>query len=145
MNRSETRRIAFELLYSLAIQKIDEQEYEEQIEIFLNNNVIENQKVKEYVKDVIYGVEKNKEKILELIKNELSEKWEIDRISKINLAILKLATYELIYKKLPYKVVVNEAVELAKAYGDDSAPSFVNGILASIIKKNNIAEGETKE
>ena len=139
MNRSETRKVAFELLYSLTIQKLEEKDFEEQIDIFLNSNEIENEKVKEYVKDVIYGVEENKENILDLIKKELSEKWELDRISKINLAILKLATYELIYKKLPYKVVVNEAVELAKMYGDDSASSFINGILASIIKNNNIA------
>ena len=139
MNRSETRKVAFELLYSLTIQKLEEKDFEEQIDIFLNSNEIENEKVKEYVKDVIYGVEANKENILNLIKKELSEKWELDRISKINLAILKLATYELIYKQLPYKVVVNEAVELAKMYGDDSASSFINGILASIIKNNNIA------
>ena len=139
MNRSETRKVAFELLYSLAMQKIKGQEFEEQIDMFIESKEINDDKVREYVKDAIYGVEKNKENILNLIKNELSEKWELDRISKINLAILKLATYELMYKELPDKVVVNEAVELAKIYGDDSASSFVNGILASIIKNNNIA------
>ena len=144
MNRSETRKVAFELLYSLAIQKVDTSEYEEQLEMFFDNNAIEEKKVKEYINDVIYGIEKNKEDILKQIDDELSEKWELNRISKINLAILELAIYEIIYKKLPYKVVVNEAVEIAKTYGDESAPSFVNGILASIIKKNNI-EGDTKE
>lgn len=58
----------------------------------------------------------------------------IGRVSKINIAILKLAIYEILYKKLPYKVVINEAVELAKAYGDDSSSSFVNGVLANIVK-----------
>ena len=85
-----------------------------------------------------YGIEKNKNDILEQINKELSEKWEFSRLSKISIAILKLAVYEILYKKLPYKVVINEAVELAKAYGDDNAPSFVNGILASIVKNNNI-------
>ena len=75
---------------------------------------------------------------MEQINKELSEKWELSRLSKISIAILKLAVYEILYKKLPYKVVINEAVELAKAYGDDNAPSFVNGILASIVKNNNI-------
>ena len=144
MNRSETRRVAFELLYSLAIQKIDISEEEEQLQIFFDNNAIEENRVKEYVKDVLYGIEENKENILEQIDNELSEKWELSRISKVNLVILELATYEILYKNLPYKVVVNEAVEIAKTYGDESAPSFVNGILASIIKKNNV-EGATKE
>ncbi len=146
MNRSETRKTAFELIYSLEIQKVSKEEYEEQIELFLQTNQIEEKKVKDYIEDTIYGIEKNKEKILDIINQELSEKWELNRLSKVSLAILKIATYELMYKEvpIPYKVVVNEAVELAKTFGDDNAPSFVNGILASIIKNNNI-EGATKE
>lgn len=138
MNRSETRKVAFELIYSLEIQKISRDEYEEQINLFLENNGIEENKVKEYVQDVIYGIEDHKEEILDQINKELSKKWEISRLSKINVAILKLAIYEILYKKIPYKVVINEAVELAKSYGDDSASSFVNGILASVVKNNNI-------
>lgn len=138
MNRSETRKVAFELIYSLEIQKVEESELETQINVFLEGKGIQDEKVTEYIQDVIYGIEKNKDDILEQINKELSEKWEISRLSKISIAILKLAVYEILYKKLPYKVVINEAVELAKAYGDDNAPSFVNGILASIVKNNNI-------
>ena len=138
MNRSETRKVAFELIYSLEIQKISRDEYEEQINLFLENNGIEENKVKEYVQDVIYGIEDHKEEILDQINKELSEKWEISRLSKINVAILKLAIYELIYSKIPYKVVINEAVEIAKKYGDDFAKSFINGVLASIVKEKNI-------
>lgn len=144
MNRTETRKTAFELIYSLEIQKVNKEEYEEQINLFLESNEILETKVKEYIEDIVYGIEENKEEILNIINNELSEKWELNRLSKVSLAILKLATYEIIYKKIPYKVVVNEAVELAKTYGDDNAPSFVNGILASIIKNNHV-EGATKE
>ena len=138
MNRSETRKVAFELIYSLEIQKVEESELETQIEVFLEGKGIQDEKVTEYMHDVIYGIEKNKNDILEQINKELSEKWELSRLSKISIAILKLAVYEILYKKLPYKVVINEAVELAKAYGDDNAPSFVNGVLASIVKNNNI-------
>ena len=66
----------------------------------------------------------------------------MDRISKIDLAILKVAIFELGYTKVPYKVVINEAVELAKKYGDDSSKSFVNGVLASIVKEKKIVEEE---
>ncbi len=138
MNRSETRKVAFELIYSLEIQKVEESELETQINVFLEGKGIQDEKVTEYIQDVIYGIEKNKNDILEQINKELSEKWELSRLSKISIAILKLAVYEILYKKLPYKVVINEAIELAKAYGDDNAPSFVNGILASIVKNNNI-------
>ena len=70
-----------------------------------------------------------------MIKENLKSDWKIERISKINLAILKLAIYEIKYKQIPFKVVINEAVELAKKYGEESSKNFVNGILASIVKE----------
>lgn len=57
----------------------------------------------------------------------------MERISKVDLCILKLAIYEIKYKEIPFKVVINEAVELAKKYGEDNSKVFVNGILASIV------------
>ena len=80
--------------------------------------------------------------ILKLISQNLKEKWDISRISKVNTALLKLATYEIVYAKLPYKVVVNEVVEIAKKYGDENSPSFINGILANIIKQTGITNEE---
>lgn len=140
MNRSEIREVVLKFLYSLELQKMDKDEYEEQIQLFLEANEIEDKKVEKYIKDAVYGIEENREEIINQIKDELSEKWEISRLSKMSLAILKLAVYEMIYAKVPYKVVINEAVELAKKYGDDSTPAFVNGILGSVVKKNNIEE-----
>lgn len=140
MNRSEIREVVLKFLYSLELQKLKKYEYEEQIKLFLEANEIEDKKVEKYIKDAVYGIESNRKEIINQIKDELSEKWEISRLSKISLAILKLAVYEMIYAKVPYKVVINEAVELAKKYGDDSTPAFVNGILASVVKKNKIEE-----
>ena len=140
MTRTETRQLAFELLYSLEIQKIDKEEYEEQIDIFLQEQNIEQPKVKEYIIQTAYGILEHQEEILTLISQNLKEKWEISRILKVNLVLLKLAVYEMIYVKLPYKVVVNEVVELAKKYGDDTSPSFINGILANIIKQAGITD-----
>ena len=61
----------------------------------------------------------------------------ISKIAKIDVAILRLAVYELIFEKnTPPKVIIDEAIELAKEYGSDSSPSFVNGVLGSIYKKN---------
>lgn len=139
MDRSSKRELAFKLIYSLEIQKNME---EEQIEIFFEENEITNNEEKEFIKTIFEGLINNKSEIEELIQSNLKEKWTIDRISKIDLAILKVAIYELIYSKVPYKVVINEAVELAKKYGDDSSKSFVNGILASIVKDKKIAEEE---
>ncbi len=142
MTRSESRGLAFELLYSLEIQKTSKDEQKEQINMFLESQEIKEQKVKEYIDSTINGIEKNKEEILKYISQNLKEKWDISRISKVNLALLELAIYEMIYTEVPYKVVVNEAVELAKKYGEETSPSFINGILANIIKQLGIANKE---
>lgn len=125
MTRTQTRELAFELLYSLEIQKIAQEEKKEQIELFLEQQEIEEEKVKQYILETTKGIEENEEKILKNISDNLKEKWEITRISKINIALLKLAIYEILYTKLPYKVVVNEVVELAKKYGDDNSAPFI--------------------
>ena len=132
MNRSAIREQAFKLIYSLDIQR--NENLEEQVELYLESNEILDQNAIEYIKDAVFGIEENKEEIIKKIEKNLKEDWKIERISKIDLVILKLAIYEIKYKELPYKVVINEAVELAKAYGDDSSSSFVNGVLANIVK-----------
>lgn len=142
MTRTETRELAFELLYSLEIQKIPLTEYEEQIKLFLENKEIEIQKVETYITETANGIKKNEDKILKLISQNLKEKWDIKRISKVNLTLLKLAVYEIVYTKIPYKVVINEVVEIAKKYGDDNSSLFVNGILANIIKQLEIKNEE---
>ena len=73
-----------------------------------------------------------------LIEKNLKDNWSINRISKINISLIKLAIYEMVYNKLPYKVAINEVVELAKKYADESAPVFINGILASVVKEKNL-------
>lgn len=142
MTRTQTRELAFELLYSLEIQKVAESEQTEQIQLFIEQQGIEEEKVKKYILETTRGIEEHEEEILKNISDNLKEKWEITRISKINIALLKLAIYEILYTKLPYKVVVNEVVELAKKYGDDNSAPFINGILANIIKKSGISEEE---
>lgn len=142
MTRTEIRELTFELLYSLEIQKMEQEEYNEQIKLFLVEQNVSQEKAKTYMTETVNGIVKNKEKILELISQNLKEKWDISRVSKINLTLLKLATYEIMYTELPYKVVVNEAVEIAKKYGDDASPAFINGVLANIIKQTGIANEE---
>ena len=133
MNRTAIREKAFKLIYSLEIQKYES--LQEQINLYFESENIENAEAKEYIEDAVLGIEKNKAKIIELIQKNLKSDWKIERISKIDLAILKLAIYEIKYKEIPFKVVINEAVELAKKYGEDSSKNFVNGILASIVNK----------
>ncbi len=66
--------------------------------------------------------------------------WPLDKISKIDLAILRLALFELtVQKSEPPKVIIDEAVELAKSYGNPASPSFINGVLGTIIKDLDIS------
>lgn len=132
MNRSTIRENAFKLIYSLEIQKYDN--IEEQIDLFFESNEINDENAKKYIKDVILGIQKNKEKILDSIEKNLKEDWKLSRISKMDLSILELAIYEIEFSEIPYKVAINEAVELAKKYGEDKSNKFVNGVLASIVK-----------
>ena len=133
MRRSEIRELAFKLIYSLEIQKIDN--LDEQIELYLESNEITDKQAIEYIKDCITGIEKNLDAINKTIQDSLMQEWKIERISKINLSLLKLAIYEIKYKDIPFKVEINEVVELAKTYGEDTSSKFINGALAKVVKE----------
>ena len=141
MQRSAMRELAFKLIYEIEVQKETEVE---QFEIFIENNEITDEKVIEYLKDIKDGIEANKDEINSLITSNLKDNWSLNRISKINLSLIKIAIYEMVYKALPYKVAINEVVELAKKYADESAPVIINGILASVVKEKNL-NGEINE
>lgn len=131
MKRSAIRELAFKLIYSIEIQK--PKDIEEQTELYFEcENIVEDD-AKEYIIDAINGTEEHKEEINELIRKNLKADWTLERISKIDFSILKLAIYEIKYKELPFKVAINEALEIAKKYGETSSKKFVNGILASIV------------
>ena len=132
MQRTAMRELAFKLIYEIEVQK---ENNEEHIQIFLENNEITDEKVIEYLTNVINGLKANEVEIDELISKNLKENWSLSRIPKITLSLLKLAIFEMVYAKIPYKVAINEVVELAKKYADEVAPTFINGILASIVKE----------
>lgn len=138
MNRSKAREAAFRLLYSMQI--IKENNVEEQIRLFIEEEEITDKEAIQYIENIINGVDKENAVIEKNIESNIKKDWTLSRISKIDLSLLKLGIYEILYSKLPYKVVINEVVELAKKYGDDSSKAFINGVLASIVKQNNIAE-----
>lgn len=134
MDRSTIRELAFKLIYSLEIQKA--QDFKEAIEIYLEANEINSSNAKKYIEDAVFGIQENIDEIDGKIEENLKSDWKIERISKIDLSILRLAIYEIKYKDVPFKVAINEAVELAKKYGEDSSKKFVNGVLASVVKDN---------
>ena len=131
MNRTAIRELAFKAMYGMEVQK----EYDkEQLNLFISENNVNDKQATQYLNSIFDGIEAHSDEILGLISENLKKDWTVQRISKVNLAILKIAIYEIKYMEIPFKVAINEAVELAKKYGDEAAPLFVNGVLASIVR-----------
>lgn len=128
LSRSELRKKCMIILYQIDIWKqlktkvnIDE--------IIKENLEIEN----EFVKDIVYGVTTHLEE-LDLIANSYVKDWTIDRLDKTGAAILRMGIFELKYTDTPPIVVINEAIELAKEYSDDSVRKIINAVLDKLIK-----------
>ena len=134
MEKSAKRELTFKILYSLQIKK---EVNEEEIQLFLEDNNLKERDKKEIEED-ISNINLNLQEIQNKISENLKDNWTIDRISKIDNALLTLAIYEILYKKIPFKVAINEVVELAKKYGGDASSPFINGVLANIVKELNI-------
>lgn len=131
MNRRKSRETAMKLLFEMSINK---ENYEDIIENFKENTEVNLKEIDmSYVTRVLAGVHENGKEIDKNIEKYLI-KWKLARLSKMNLAILRISTYEILFEKeIPNKVSVNEGIELAKMYGEDSSPAFINGILAKMI------------
>ena len=131
MNRRKSRETAMKLLFEMSINK---EKYEEIIENFKENTDMDLVDIDmEYITKVLSGIQDNAKEIDKNIEKHLI-KWKLDRLSKMNLAILRISTYEILFEEeIPGKVSVNEGIELAKKYGEDSSPAFVNGILAKML------------
>ncbi len=137
MSRKIAREIAFQVIFSTNFQ-IEKGELEELINELIKEKDIKKHELAEdikYIEDVVYGTISNHSEIDKKIESNLKG-WAVDRIAKTDLAILRLAVYEILYRNdIPYKVSINEAIEISKLFCDDSSPSFINGILASIVNE----------
>ena len=128
MSRKKSREYVFRLVFEKFF-------HEPEIDIeFGDEDFALTEEDKVFASTMLGGINENYDSIMDTIKlNSIG--YEVDRIFKIDLAILLVATNELVnYKETPVKVVVNEAVELSKKYSTDKSYSFINGVLAKIIK-----------
>lgn len=135
------RVVARDVLYKLIFENMFvEPENSVSYETFLESTELDRDNI-DYVKNSYIEILKEKENILNIISKSMKEDFSIDRIFKADLAIIVLATYELIYKNIDAKIAINEAVKLAKKYSTDKSFAFVNGVLANIVKDNNLING----
>ncbi len=128
-SRSELREKIMVILYQIDIYKKNKMTYE--VEGVIKENLeIDN----DFVKDIVYGVI-TYEKEINDIANSYMNNWNIERIDRTGAAILRMAIYELKYTDTPSVVVINEAVELAKKYSDDSVRKIINAVLDRMINE----------
>lgn len=92
---------------------------------------------KEFAHETLQGVLRNREDIIDIITKHAPQ-WPIDKIAKVDRAILEIGVYEIVFAKdIPPVVAINEAVEIAKHFGDNNCQRFVNGVLSSVMKNFN--------
>ncbi len=125
-NRSELREIIMKVLYQIEI--LNETKIPYKVEDLIKEQLeVEN----EFVNETIAGIEKNKKAIIELDNRYLND-WTMDRLNKVDKAIMLLGTYELLYTDTPSVVAINEAIELSKEYSEEAVTKMINGVLDKI-------------
>ena len=129
MNRHQARKLAFQMIYALEFQQ-DTPLAELYAASVTDRGITEELS---YLEDVFYNVGSQLSELDELISAHLKQGWKLSRLSKVTLAILRLATYEMLsVADVPFPVAINEAVQMAKEYDEESAPAFINGVLNAI-------------
>ncbi len=124
MNRRTAREKAMQILFQLNMNDISPGDA---IDLFL-----EQKQPNKYLSAIVQGVNEHKKSIDEMIEQHL-ENWTLDRIASVEKTVLRIAVYEMMFEKdIPLGVSINEAVELAKKFGDDQSGPFVNGVLSKI-------------
>ncbi|MDY3250186.1 MAG: transcription antitermination factor NusB [Candidatus Choladocola sp.] len=131
MKRSEIRENIFRLVFCAEFHASEE--IPEQVKTYLEEIPDLKQDDQEYIQNKFEEIKKRVPEIDSRI-NEVAKGWKTDRMGKSELAIIRLAVYEMLYDEtVPVKVAINEAVDLARKYGGDESPAFVNGILAKLV------------
>lgn len=129
MGRRKLREEIFKLLFENEL--IDNDMNVRVQEVILENNVTNEEDI-EFVKSYVNGIIENKESLEDIIKSKLKG-WSFERLGTVERVILKLSFYEIVDLKIGHEIAINEAVELAKKYGDEKTPDFINGILADLV------------
>ena len=131
MNRREIREQIFKMLFQAEFYESGEMD--EQIQISMDELEETNEGKRNYIEQKLRRIYSLREEIDALI-NEKATGWKTGRMAKVDLTLIRLAVYEIRYQEnIPAGVAINEAVELAKVYSSDGAPSFVNGVLAKLV------------
>ena len=130
MTRREIRELIFKMVFRVEFH--NEEEIPEQLRLFMDELDTADDKDRAYIEHKVEDILAHLAEIDEII-NSSATNWKTSRMAKVELTLIRVAVYEIKYEEdVPTGVAINEAVELAKVYGEDNSASFVNGVLARI-------------
>lgn len=134
MGRHEQREQLFKLLFRVEFNTPNEMP--EQVKLFFQDDEIEyTEKVMEAIESRFASIQEKLPQIDAML-NEKAEGWNVERMGKVELTVLRIAVYEMLYdEEIPETVAINEAIEIAKKYGQAASGGFVNAVLAKFVKK----------
>jgi N utilization substance protein B len=129
-DRRRSREMALQVLYQMEHGNVDA---EEALDLFADNFDAPPRQL-DYTRNLVIGISKHAPEIDDALSN-VSRRWKLKRMARVDRNILRLAAYEIMFSqgKVPVKVAINEAVELAKRFGGDESPSFVNAVLDNLL------------
>ncbi len=132
MSRREIREQIFKILFRVEFN--DPEEMPEQLRLFFEQEEEVEEKERKEIEEKYEKIAAKLE-VIDGMLNEKADKWSVTRMGKVELALLRLAVYEMEFdESIPVSVAINEAVELAKKFGQDESPAFINGVLAKFTK-----------
>lgn len=146
-SRRKARRKAFEVLYGLGFEPVnDEKNLRRRFDASPERDEKKNGDPNvAYAWELTRGVWSNSDELDATIE-KFSKNWRLSRIGRIEMTILRLAMFEILMQDdMPLRVTINEAIELAKSFGDDNSPNFINGILDAVAKAVDSGDFDVKK
>lgn len=137
LSRRILREEAFKILFSMQFIKVDE----EKVEIYCDINGIGNKEDIAYLVNLVNIYNENNKYLESIIQENKKETWDYSRIDKVAITLIKLAIIEIEYLKIPFKISINECINICKKYNEEKNTKFINGILANYVRIKGLNDG----
>lgn len=137
LSRRRLREEAFKILFSMQFIKVDE----EKVEIYCDINGIGNREDIAYFVNIVNIYNENNKYLESIIQENKKETWDYSRIDKVAITLIKLAIIEIEYLKIPFKISINECINICKKYNEEKNTKFINGILANYVRIKGLNDG----
>ena len=137
LSRRRLREEAFKILFSMQFIKVDEQ----RVEIYCDINGIGNKEDIAYLVNIVDIYNENNKYLESIIEENKKDTWDYSRLDKIAITLIKLAIIEIEYLEIPFKISINECINICKKYNEEKNTKFINGILANYVKIKGLDNG----